>query len=127
MLEYSDMTSISSEKSAPSDQTQENNIEAKTGLLQNITTKQAAFGLLILCGVLYFLWLGKRDLWAPDEPRFALVSKEMMESGDYIVPRRNGKPASYAKPFVGERQTLSWGAADLELGSGRPELGSGRP
>jgi len=48
--------------------------------------------LLAVCGILYFPGLGSRDLWAPDEPRFAEVAKEMLASGDYVVPRRNGKP-----------------------------------
>ncbi len=32
-----------------------------------------------------------RDLWNPDEPRYAQVAREMMRSGDYIHPRLNGK------------------------------------
>ena len=59
MLEYSDMTSISNEKSDPYEQKQEINTEAKGGLLQNITTRQGAFGLLILCGRALRLFPGK--------------------------------------------------------------------
>ena len=33
-----------------------------------------------------------RDLWEPDEPRFVLVAKEMVESGNYVMPHRNKKP-----------------------------------
>ncbi len=33
-----------------------------------------------------------RDLWEPDEPRFALVAREMIDSGNYIMPHRNSKP-----------------------------------
>ena len=101
------MTSISNEKSDPYDQKQEINTEAKRGLPQNITTRQGAVGLLILCGALYFPWLGKRDLWAPDEPRFTLVSREMMESGDYVVPRRNGMV------YVKKPPLLFWSVALL--------------
>jgi 4-amino-4-deoxy-L-arabinose transferase-like glycosyltransferase len=34
--------------------------------------------------------LGLRDPWPPDEPRFALVAKDMAESGDWLIPRVAG-------------------------------------
>lgn len=34
--------------------------------------------------------LGLRDPWPPDEPRFALVAKDMVESGDWLIPRVGG-------------------------------------
>jgi 4-amino-4-deoxy-L-arabinose transferase-like glycosyltransferase len=34
--------------------------------------------------------LGLRDPWAPDEPRFALVAKDMLRSGDWLFPRVGG-------------------------------------
>ena len=45
-------------------------------------------GLLLLtaAGLLVFFWrLGSHDLWPPDEPRFALVAREMWTRGDYSV------------------------------------------
>ncbi len=45
-------------------------------------------GILLLsaAGLLLFFWrLGSHDLWPPDEPRFALVAKEMWARGDYSV------------------------------------------
>src|SRR5262245_7326776 len=43
-------------------------------------------GLLLAAGAALFLWrLGSHDLWPPDEPRFALVAKEMWQRGDYSV------------------------------------------
>ncbi len=45
-------------------------------------------GLLLLtaAGLLVFFWrLGSHDLWPPDEPRFALVAREMWTRGDYTV------------------------------------------
>lgn len=43
-------------------------------------------GLLVAAGAALFLWrLGSHDLWPPDEPRFALVAKEMWQRGDYSV------------------------------------------
>jgi 4-amino-4-deoxy-L-arabinose transferase-like glycosyltransferase len=47
-----------------------------------------------------------RDLWSPDEPRYALVARGMLESGDFVVPRLNGE--AYAeKPPLG----FAWMAA----------------
>ena len=36
-----------------------------------------------------YLWVGlaNRDLWAPDEPRYALVAREMRERGDWQIGR----------------------------------------
>jgi 4-amino-4-deoxy-L-arabinose transferase-like glycosyltransferase len=33
-----------------------------------------------------------RDLWEPDEPRFALVAREMVQTGNYVMPHRNNEP-----------------------------------
>lgn len=45
---------------------------------------------LALGGYLLFLHgLGNNDLKAPDEPRFALVAREMIQTGNYLFPHRN--------------------------------------
>ncbi len=51
---------------------------------------QIAF-LLGLCSVIYFVNLDRWDLWNPDEPRYAEVSKEMVDRGDWILMHRNGE------------------------------------
>jgi 4-amino-4-deoxy-L-arabinose transferase-like glycosyltransferase len=35
--------------------------------------------------------LGNHDLWAPDEPHYGQVSREMMTSGDWLLPHVNGR------------------------------------
>ncbi len=40
------------------------------------------------------------DLWPPDEPRFAEVTREMMASGDYLTPRVNGMPYDEKPPLL---------------------------
>ena len=38
--------------------------------------------------VLLFAGLGLRDPWPADEPRFALVARQMVESGQMLIPHR---------------------------------------
>ena len=47
--------------------------------------------LLFLVGVVILTaGLGLRDPWPSDEPRYALVAKEMVESGSWLIPRVGG-------------------------------------
>lgn len=40
------------------------------------------------------------DLWAPDEPRFAQVGREVLQSGDWLVMRINGEPYEEKPPLL---------------------------
>jgi 4-amino-4-deoxy-L-arabinose transferase-like glycosyltransferase len=57
---------------------------------------------LYLC---YFHNLGAIGLVGPDEPRYAWVAREMVESGDWVTPRLCGK-SWFEKPVL-----YYWGAA----------------
>src|SRR4030043_131728 len=47
---------------------------------------------LLIAGSLIFLFnLGGRDLWDPDETRYAVVAREMKETGNWILPHLNGE------------------------------------
>lgn len=48
---------------------------------------------------LYLLIAGSSTLWDQDEPRYARVTVEMMESGNYLVPTFNGE-AWFDKPIL---------------------------
>jgi len=41
-----------------------------------------------------------RDLWEPDEPRFALVAREMIETGNFVMPHRNNRPYPDKPPLL---------------------------
>jgi len=47
--------------------------------------------LLLIAAVILFINIGGWDLWNPDEPRYAEVAREMLKTGNYIVPHINGE------------------------------------
>ncbi|MEW6377531.1 MAG: hypothetical protein AB1502_17305 [Thermodesulfobacteriota bacterium] len=61
--------------------------------ISNICSKKSAQIAILLwfCFILYFLNIGRWDLWNPDEPRYAEVAREMVERGDWILMHLNGK------------------------------------
>ena len=56
--------------------------------------------IILFTGFLFLFNIGKRDLWAPDEPRYAQVSKEMRDSGNFIVPHLNSEPYPDKPPLL---------------------------
>ena len=40
------------------------------------------------------------DLWSPDEPRFAQVAREILQTGDWVVMHVNGQPYYEKPPFM---------------------------
>lgn len=58
----------------------------------DLNSKRFFLPLLLLIGTLIFLFnLGGRDLWDPDETRYAVVAREMRENGNWILPHLNGR------------------------------------
>ena len=47
--------------------------------------------LFVLATVLIFSGLGLREPWPADEPRFAQIAKEMVETGQWFFPTRGGE------------------------------------
>lgn len=46
--------------------------------------------LSLILGGLFFIFLGSRPLFVPDEGRYAEIAREMVASGDYVTPWLNG-------------------------------------
>ncbi|MCX5805152.1 MAG: glycosyltransferase family 39 protein [Proteobacteria bacterium] len=55
--------------------------------------------IILTCCVLFIQNLGGIALWDPDEPRQAIMAREMMDRKDYIHPYLNGKPYLEKPPF----------------------------
>jgi len=54
------------------------------------TGKQLIVLVTVLVAVIWFAFLGHRDLIEPDEGRYAEIPREMVASGDWLTPRLNG-------------------------------------
>ncbi|MBN1867297.1 glycosyltransferase family 39 protein [Candidatus Sumerlaeota bacterium] len=72
-------------------------------------------GLILFGAVVYGYGSWARDLWAPDEPRFGQVMREMIERRDPFVLFLNGKPYSDKPPLY------VWMAAGLTLVTGHED------
>jgi len=51
------------------------------------------------CYVFFFHGIGSIGLLGPDEPRYAAIARNMMETGDYVTPRLYGMPW-FEKPVL---------------------------
>lgn len=59
----------------------------------------ALIGVALLGLILFCFRAGARDLWNPDEPRYARIAAEMIWTGDPVNLRFNGKPYREKPPF----------------------------
>lgn len=81
-----------------------------------------AIGIVLLGAALFLPGLGSHDLWNPDEPRYAEVTREMLASGDYLVPHLNGAVYQQKPPL------LFWSmAAAAKLTGGLDEVAARLP
>lgn len=60
----------------------------------------AGLVLVLLSAALFFSNIGAHDLWGPDEVRYALVAREMRDTGDYMVPHLNGETYLEKPPLM---------------------------
>lgn len=76
------------------------------------------FALLILA-----TGLGLRDPWPADEPRFALVARHMVESGNWLFPMRGSELYSDKPPlFMWMQASVLWLTGNLRIAFLLPSL-----
>jgi len=62
--------------------------------------KKYTFWLFAISAIVILSGIGLRDPWPPDEPRFALMAKEMWDTGQWFFPHRGGEIYPDKPPLV---------------------------
>src|SRR5688500_9488746 len=57
-------------------------------------------GVAALAVVAYFVGNERVSLWDRDEPRYAQCAREMLQTGDWVVPRLYGEPRTAKPPLI---------------------------
>ncbi len=70
--------------------------------------RRALLWLLLAAAVVLGAGIGLRDPWPADEPRFALVARQMVESGDWLFPHRGMELYPDKPPMLMWLQGLSY-------------------
>lgn len=71
----------------------------ETPLFSNSSPALKLVALIAICGMLFFSFLGIRDLWDIDEGMHAAIAQTMLLSGDWVTPIFNGE-AFFDKPVL---------------------------
>lgn len=53
---------------------------------------------VLLAAILLVPWLGSRDLWSPDEPRYAAAARSITHDGLWLSPEVHGEPYADKPP-----------------------------
>lgn len=79
--------------------------------------------LLVLAAVVLGAGLGLREPMPPDEPRFALMARDMVQSGDWLFPRRGDELYAHKPPmFMWLQAAMYWATGSLRIAFLLPSL-----
>lgn len=73
----------------------------------------ATAGVLLLAGILLAIPAGRRPFWSQDEARFALLARNIVTHGGWLVPELRGRP------YLNKPQLYFWTIAVASLPGGR--------
>lgn len=82
------MTSPQGRETDPAAHPQDAAVEAprNRGAARRRSQRRDRLWLALLAALVFLPGIGSRDVWSPDEPRYAEVAREMLESGNFLVP-----------------------------------------
>ena len=84
-------------------------IESARTASSNTSRERREFWLFMLIAlVILGAGIGLRDPWPSDEPRFALVAKQMVESGDWLFTHRGSELYSDKPPMFMQMQAAAY-------------------
>jgi 4-amino-4-deoxy-L-arabinose transferase-like glycosyltransferase len=66
--------------------------------LRSLLPRPGVLWIAVLAIVLALGFLGTRGIWDPDEGRYTNVALNMLDSGDWLNPRRNDEVGHWTKP-----------------------------
>lgn len=69
-----------------------------TAIDRNLSSRRGAWLVLVLGLFVGLMFQGTRHLWDPDEGRYTDVAHEMVELGDWLVPRLSPERPHFTKP-----------------------------
>lgn len=72
----------------------------KTGILKLFHNSAEIIWIILFAVVLYLPEFVSRELWEPDEARYAYVAKEMKTNNNWLIPHRNSIPYSHKPPLM---------------------------
>ncbi|GHD41114.1 4-amino-4-deoxy-L-arabinose transferase [Marinobacter persicus] len=87
-----------------------------TDVLDNIPRNRLMLSLLAFAAIMIFSGIGLRSPWPADEPRFAEVAREMVTSGQWLLPMRGGELYPDKPPvFMWSIAAFFWLTGNLKL------------
>ncbi len=91
-----------------------------------MSARRDALALVLLGLCLLAAGLGLRDAWPADEPRFALIARDMVLSGDWLIPRVGGQLYADKPPlFMWLQAAFFWATGNLRIAFLLPSLFAG--